>query len=407
MGYKTNCFRSFLLGTIASSIVAISLPSLIHAEIRTIVADAVYVMGDGETPTFAEAMCLQKAKQTALEQAGTYVESYTHVRNLDVTVDEIKTIAGGVLETDVVQKDRTLLKDGGERFYTKIRARITTDRIEDLARRIKTGGAVEENKKVLDTYARLDKELELLKRQIAETKTDNEKELALDRIREVEKQFRQVRSTELALFKRIVSGDELSEQVNKALLAKQKKKEEEQKRRDWQDRAVKDVLELLQGNGLTALIDSPQTEVYLDQPERVTLGFPVTVKVSDQFKRTLTDLEKSYSGNVPVSVEFQIEEILKKLTLSLRVSLSNGHEYTSEVHELHFKSPRSYDLKSVFREGPAKILAQVEIPRSFVPHVRSVEGQIAMKEPVSTVDDDYRNDPTCQRANGLPCGTLP
>ena len=29
-------------------------------------------MGEGETPSFAEAMVLQKAKQTALEQAGTY-----------------------------------------------------------------------------------------------------------------------------------------------------------------------------------------------------------------------------------------------------------------------------------------------------------------------------------------------
>jgi hypothetical protein len=48
-------------------------------------------------------MVLQKAKQRALEEAGTHLESYTHVRNLDLTVDEIKTIAGGVMkwhETD-------------------------------------------------------------------------------------------------------------------------------------------------------------------------------------------------------------------------------------------------------------------------------------------------------------------
>ncbi|MCS6285096.1 MAG: hypothetical protein H8K08_06665 [Nitrospira sp.] len=374
--------RPHILPTVFSgALVALLLwaPGATQAEVRVIVADSIYVMGDGETPIFAEAMCLQKAKQAALEQAGTYVESYTHVRNLDVTVDEIKTIAGGILETEVIQKDRTLLKDGGERFYTKIRARITTDRIEDLARRIKTGGAVDENKRVLDTYARLDKELEMFKRQITETKTDNERELALDRIREVEKQFRQVRSTELALFKRIVSGDELSEQVNKALLAKQKQKEEEQKRRDWQDRAVKNVLDLLQNDGLTVLIEPPQTEVYLDQPERVTLGFPVTVKVSDQFKQTLSDLVKSYSGDVPVAVESQIEGILKRLTLSLLLSLSNGQEYTSDNYELHFKSPRSYDLKSVFREGPSRSFVQIEIPRSFVPHVRSVEGRIAMK----------------------------
>ena len=125
----------FLVRTV--SVLVLCFPTLVQAETKTIIAEAIYLMGDGETPSFAEAMVLQKAKQTALEQAGTYVESYTQVRNLDVAVDEIKTIAGGVLETDVIQKDRTILKEGGERFYIKIRARVTTDKIEDLARRIK------------------------------------------------------------------------------------------------------------------------------------------------------------------------------------------------------------------------------------------------------------------------------
>ena len=58
-------------------------------------------MGDGETPSFAEAMVLQKAKQGALEEAGTYVESYTKVRNLDLNAEEIQTLAGGVVQVEV------------------------------------------------------------------------------------------------------------------------------------------------------------------------------------------------------------------------------------------------------------------------------------------------------------------
>ena len=54
-----------------------------YADTKTIISEAIYSMGDGETPSSAEAMVLQKAKQRALEEAGTYVESYTHVRNLD------------------------------------------------------------------------------------------------------------------------------------------------------------------------------------------------------------------------------------------------------------------------------------------------------------------------------------
>ena len=78
-----------------------------QAETKTIVSEATYSMGDGETPIFAEAMVLQKAKQRALEEAGTYVESYTHVRNLDLTRDEIKTIAGGVMKVEIIEQSRT------------------------------------------------------------------------------------------------------------------------------------------------------------------------------------------------------------------------------------------------------------------------------------------------------------
>lgn len=56
-------------------------PFLAHAETKILTAEGTYTMGEGETMTFAESMAIQKAKQTALEQAGTYVESYTKVQN--------------------------------------------------------------------------------------------------------------------------------------------------------------------------------------------------------------------------------------------------------------------------------------------------------------------------------------
>ena len=64
-----------LLACLLTLLVLFASPAF--AETKTIVSEATYTMGDGETPTFAEAMVLKKAKQTALEQAGTYLESYT------------------------------------------------------------------------------------------------------------------------------------------------------------------------------------------------------------------------------------------------------------------------------------------------------------------------------------------
>ena len=51
------------------------------AEIKEIISEGTYNMGDGETPGVAESRALLQAKRIALEQAGTYVESYTKVEN--------------------------------------------------------------------------------------------------------------------------------------------------------------------------------------------------------------------------------------------------------------------------------------------------------------------------------------
>jgi hypothetical protein len=79
------------------------------AETKTFIADATYTMGDGDTPAYAEAMALQQAKQNALEQAGTYIESYTKIRNYDLMVGELRSVAGGILQNEVLDKSRRLI----------------------------------------------------------------------------------------------------------------------------------------------------------------------------------------------------------------------------------------------------------------------------------------------------------
>ena len=58
----------------------------VQAHAETIVTEATYLMGDSETPTFAEAVVLRKAKQTALKrEAVTHVERFAKTGNLDLT----------------------------------------------------------------------------------------------------------------------------------------------------------------------------------------------------------------------------------------------------------------------------------------------------------------------------------
>ncbi|MBX3329323.1 MAG: ankyrin repeat domain-containing protein [Nitrospira sp.] len=172
------------------------------AEIKVIMSEASYTMGDGESPSIAESQVIQKAKQAALEQAGTYVEAYTKTHNYDLTTEEIQTLAGGVLNVEVLEKTRTLVGEG-LRFYTKIRATVTTDKMEELAQRIKGKNVAQEYKNLQSEYARLSRELEKMKQVAARATAGNERQLALDRIKETEKDFARVQNNEAALLRRL------------------------------------------------------------------------------------------------------------------------------------------------------------------------------------------------------------
>ena len=212
----------FSLRSLLQSLTCLLLCSLVatlpaRAETKVLTAEATYTMGDGESPSFAEAMVLQKAKQVALEQAGTYVESYTKIKNYDLSHEQIQTIAGGVLEVEVLEKTRTLVGDG-LRFYVKIKATVTTDKMAELAQRIKGKNVAEEYKKLQEDYVRLSKEIETYKQLIAKAPPGQEREAALDQIRAREKEFAATQQNEAAFFHRLIAGEAL---VHEALAVRE------------------------------------------------------------------------------------------------------------------------------------------------------------------------------------------
>lgn len=95
-----------------------------HAEIKTIEAESTYIMGDNDSKVDARRIATQEAKRKALEQAGTFVESLTEVRNYRLTNDEIKSYTAGIVETEIVSEQM-----GGttEHPQITIKARCTID----------------------------------------------------------------------------------------------------------------------------------------------------------------------------------------------------------------------------------------------------------------------------------------
>lgn len=151
------------------------------AETKEIIAEGAYNMGDGETPTVAESRALLQAKRTAVEEAGTYVESYSKTKNFQLTADEIQVLAAGVMEVEVLEKNRMVVGDGFN-FWLKIKARVSTDKMEEMAKRVKEKSVVEDYKKIQEAYDKSQKEIEELKRQLAGAKGEKERKRVEARI---------------------------------------------------------------------------------------------------------------------------------------------------------------------------------------------------------------------------------
>lgn len=106
------------------------------ASSQTIITEGTYIMGDGETPAVAEEKAFLQAKRSAIEQAGTYIESYSKTNNFELTEDEVKMIAAGGMTISILEKNRSLEPNGALKFTTKIKCDIRAEDIGALKDRL-------------------------------------------------------------------------------------------------------------------------------------------------------------------------------------------------------------------------------------------------------------------------------
>ena len=174
-------------------------------QVKTIVTETTYNMGDDETPLIAEAHALAQAKRAALEQAGVYVQSYTRVRGTDLSIDEIEAVTAGFMEVEVLEKKRTIVRDGVQ-VYVKTRCTIRLDRADTLLRRLaetssaQRNASVESQQRLQQNQAQLAQEVEKLKNQLAHSEAGTKDRLA----------------SEVAVRQRRLEARELREKANQA-----------------------------------------------------------------------------------------------------------------------------------------------------------------------------------------------
>ena len=118
----------FLMSTALSVLMMLMMfgTSTALAEQKIIEAEGTYVMDSrlDETAASATARAREEAKRNAVEKAGVYVQSYTQVINLELTADEINTVAAQFIQIIDEANSVAVIRDNLLEFTVHIRALV-------------------------------------------------------------------------------------------------------------------------------------------------------------------------------------------------------------------------------------------------------------------------------------------
>lgn len=103
-----------------------------NAELITLTATGSHILGDDDSPQKGRDEARNEAKRAVSEQAGTYIESYTEVRNASLTVDEIQTLSANVVRI-LDEKESRSMVGGCMKVSVTITAEVDTVNIDPQA----------------------------------------------------------------------------------------------------------------------------------------------------------------------------------------------------------------------------------------------------------------------------------
>lgn len=119
-------------------------------------AEYTYVLGENDTRADARRVCVLEARRKLAEKAGVYVEAVTEVRDMQVTSDEVRAVAGAMVESEVVE-ERFFMTGDAFAVYVKVRGRVDPAGVQ---RRLEALAEDPEGRAALGDSARRIRELE-------------------------------------------------------------------------------------------------------------------------------------------------------------------------------------------------------------------------------------------------------
>jgi len=137
-----------------------------NAEIKTYTHTVKQSFGGAQSPDDARIAAIAKAKREVLEQAGTYLESMTVVQEGSVTIDQITSIAAGVLKVEIISQENYV---SGDAFGIKVVSKVDVD-ISYLEVRV---DQLLQNKCAFDEYQDSDQSIQELLAKIEFLESEN------------------------------------------------------------------------------------------------------------------------------------------------------------------------------------------------------------------------------------------
>ena len=169
--------------------------SMVNAEIKMYDGVGKYVMSDFETPEIAKQRAKLRAEQAARRQAGVYLTSYSRSENFRLAENEISAITNNI--TNIVgevkyEKKAAVVDNMPVIIWTAtLKANIDTDGILNYINRDEKDkvNIIQQNESLQRDIIKNDNEVEDLKKQAANAKTDEEKSQLKKKFTQAEKDF--------------------------------------------------------------------------------------------------------------------------------------------------------------------------------------------------------------------------
>lgn len=207
------------------------------AEVKSFEREESSVVGQDQSQNQVEATLWEQAKIAALEEAGTYLSTFTVVKNYQLQQDEVTAMAAGILSSKKVNFAVFEPIDGGRHVRIKVKFRVEVDtsvldrRVEDF---MKEKGALKREEEAMKKVRELQQQLANLKStEVKRLEELNAQAIALELERERQRLNREEQALKArgelsrAAADRLAKEREMHESINRTRAEQEKAKREE------------------------------------------------------------------------------------------------------------------------------------------------------------------------------------